>query len=133
MFALYDWVGLKKEKEKLRVASQEQQLFFIREKNQDGSYVCDEYLGENHVRNHVITTLTEENYEKKDIKATYKIREYYPDTGTFVDNPTVFTSVDSIRTDAPHYAIWGVSIVCDTDCKTLGIDPTAPWPPIRPA
>lgn len=128
-FNLYTFVGLKEEKKENLTPNLDQKTYFIREILADDTYICDVYDEEKHVSNHLKIKLSSEDYEKKDIKATYKIREYYPDTGTFVDNPTVFTSIESIRTDAPRYAIWGVSIVCDTDCKTLGIDPAAPWPP----
>jgi len=132
-FQLYDFVGLRSG-QKLKTVVKELdkvdgRVFFIREIVGADEYACDVYRGENLTEKHFIKVLDLENYEKKKIRATFKIREFYPNTGTFVDNPTVFNGIDAIQTDAPRYAIWSVSIVCDSDCKALGIDPAAPWPP----
>lgn len=135
-FKLYDFVGLNpNQKIKTIIKNLDQidnRVYFVREILENDVYICDVYDGENRVENHYEIKLDLENYEKKNIRATFKIREYYPDTGTFVDNPTVFTSIESVLAAGarvPAFAIWNVSIVCDTDCKALGIDPTAPWPP----
>lgn len=127
MFVIYDFVSPIKNTSKAQFITD--QYFFIREINEDGTYVCDEFQGENHIRKHVIVQLPVEMYEKKNVRAFYTILESYPETNTYVLNPTAFPSIESIRTDAPRYAIWGVSIVCGIDCKALGIDPAAPWPP----
>ncbi len=131
-FQLYNFVGLKKNPNIKTIVREidkvDDRIYFVREILANNEYVCDVYDGENRITNHYVVTL-DDNYEKKNIRATFKIREYYPDTGIFIDNQTVFTSIEAIESDAPNYAIWGVSIVCDADCKALGIDPAAPWPP----
>lgn len=135
-FQLYDFIGLSPN-QKLKTVIKEldkvdSKIFFIREILENGEYICDVYLGENLIEKHYITTLPIDSYEKKDIKATYKIREFHPLTGTFVDDPKVYNTIQdavSAGSFAPAFAIWGVSIICDSDCKALGIDPAAPWPP----
>lgn len=132
-FNIYDWIGEKQNDEKKIInTNTPPQLFFIREEIGNDIYICDEYSGENHMRNHVKIKLEKDVYEKKEIKATYKIREFYPLAGEFVDNPKVYNTVQDAVTAgslAPAYAIWGISIICDSDCKAFGIDPAAPWPP----
>jgi len=139
-FKVYSWVGLKKEKYKnagdIEYDDSVQQLFFVREILSNDEYVCDYYEGENHIRNHYIAQLNSENCENKEVKATFNIREYYPDTARFVDNPRVFNSIAEIEEaitnneiKTPLYSIWKISIFCDSDCRALGIDPAAPWPP----
>jgi len=136
-FNIYDWIGEKQNDEKKIInTNTPPQLFFIREEIGNDIYICDEYSGENHIRNHVKIKLEKDVYEKKEIKATYKIREYYPDTARFVDNPRVFNSIAEIEEaitnneiKTPLYSIWKISIFCDSDCRALGIDPAAPWPP----
>lgn len=135
-FSIYDWVGIKKEKYKsvvnLDYEESKQEVFFIREILGNDEYACDVYAGENLVEKHYVITLPIDSYEKKDVKATFKIREFYPLTGTFVDDPKVYNTIqDAVAAGslAPAFAIWGVSIICDADCRAFGIDPTAPWPP----
>lgn len=136
-FNTYDWVGKKQNnQEKIINTNTPPQLFFIREKIGDEVYICDEYSGGNHVRNHVEIKLPEDTHEKKIIKATYKIREWYPDTATWVDNPRIFNSIEEIddavaagvvTTDL--WGVWALSIYYDSDCRRYKIDSTAPWPP----
>ena len=135
-FQLYDFVGLKPNpniKTVLRdIFRTDKRLFFVREVHDNDEYVCDVYVGENLVEKHYVTTLPIDSYEKKDVKATFKIREFHPLTGTFVDDPKVYNTIQdavSAGSLAPAFAIWGVSIICESDCKAFGIDPAAPWPP----
>lgn len=139
-FQLYDFIGLSPN-QKLKTVIKEldkvdSRIFFIREILENGEYICDVYLGENLIEKHYITTLPIDSYEKKDIKATFNIREYYPNTARFVDNPRVFNSIAEIEEAVANneikttrYLIWKISIFCDVDCRTLTIDPAAPWPP----
>lgn len=135
-FSMYDWVGIKIEKYKsvvnLDYDENKQEVYFIREILGNDQYICDRYEGENHIEKHYRIKIDTENYEKKDIKATFKVREFHPLTGTFVDDPKVYNTIQdavSAGSLAPAFAIWGVSIICDSDCKAFGIDPAAPWPP----
>jgi hypothetical protein len=131
-FEIYTFVGLKEEKKENIVTNINQRTYFIREILSDGTYLCDIYNGENLIEKHYIVKLPTDKYEIKKIKATYKIREYYPLTATFVDNPKVYNTIQdavSAGSLAPAFAIWGVSIICDSDRRSLGIDPAAPWPP----
>lgn len=139
-FQLYDFIGLSPN-QKLKTVIKEldkvdSRIFFIREILENGEYICDVYLGENLIEKHYITTLPIDSYEKKDIKATYKIREYYPTTATWIDNPRIFGSITEIENavtngevTAQFWEVWGLSIYCNSDCKKFGIDPSAPWPP----
>lgn len=134
-FGIYAFVGLKEEKKENIATNISQRTYFIREVL-DTTYVCDVYSGEDLVEKHSIIKLSTDKYEIKKIKATYKIREYYPATATWVDRPQVFGSVVEIKNAVMNgeiktqfWEIWGISIYCDSDCKKFGIDPTAPWPP----
>lgn len=127
-FKKYDFVGVKKVVSD-KAFFQDMSLFFIRDIT-DSSITYDEYYGENLLKKHVIVdNLDPEVFEAKNIKAIFKITEYYPETATFKANPTIFSSIAEITTDAPAYFLTSVMILCDVDCKVLGIDLEAPWPP----
>lgn len=135
-FELYAFVGLKEEKKENIVTNTSQRTYFIREILSDGMYLCDIYNGENLFEKHYIVKLPTNKYEIKKVKATYKIREFYQSTATWIDNPRVFGSITEIENAVTNgevktqfWEVWELSIYCDSSCKKFGIDPTAPWPP----
>lgn len=128
----YDFIGLKNSKKRFAEYNLPDTYYFVREIHADET-ICDEYRGESLVNKHVVMPhFSDIDYELKKIPATFKIREYNPLTQKMTDNPQIFyTAQDACSAGllAPKFAIWSVDIICDSDCRTLGIDPNAPWPP----
>lgn len=135
MFKIYDFIESKQEKKATVNRAQNTTFYFIRGITET-EFLCDEF-DKKIIKNSVKIPLTQaENYQIKQTKSAFKIREYYPDTAHFVDNPTVFNSIAEIgeaisknEVKTPLYLVREVSVFCDMDCRTLTIDPTAPWPP----
>lgn len=136
-FQVYSWVGLRPEKYKnaggIEYDDSVQQVYFVREVLADDTYICDVYDGENHITSHYKAYLPQTEYEKKSVRALFRVTEYFPDRPQFNERTETFLAVEDIVTEAPHWMISKIIILCDSDCKALGIDPAAPWPPTRPA
>lgn len=130
-FQIYDFVGQKVSP--IKSPNNDSKTYFVREVLGDGAYVCDVYEGENHVTNHYTIKLDPEKYEKKTIRALFRVTEYFPDGPRFNERTETYLSVADIVTDAPRWIISKIIILCDSDCRALGIDPEATWPPVRPA
>lgn len=128
-FELYTFVGLKEEKKENPTPKIDHKTYFIREILDNDTYICDVYEGENHITNHYKAYLPQIDYEKKNIRALFRVTEYFPDRPQFNERIETFLSVEDIVTEAPHWMISKIIILCDSDCKALGIDPAAPWPP----
>lgn len=126
IFRKYDFIGLKAEK-KLQIDKTET-VYFIRDIT-ESAYICDVYEGENHITNHYALKIDDESYEKKNVRALFRVTEFFPDRPQFNERTETFLSVEDIATEAPHWMISKIIILCDSDCKALGIDPAAPWPP----
>lgn len=135
MFQPYNFIEKKQEKIAFINRTQNTTFYFVHTITET-ELICDEF-DRKIVKNSVKIPLEQaENYQIKNVKSTFKIREYYPETAHFIDNPKVFNSITEIEEAVAKneikiflYLIREVSVFCDMDCRTLTIDPAAPWPP----